>query len=226
MSDDQERAVVHREAEAAHRAPVFQEAPGEAEAEAVRDSFLRGAGPKPEDVAAGITGADAVSRARVLRRLQQERGNAYVQRVVAEAQGTPGRLVGLSQDEMVGEVGNRKGGGTSLPADTQTTMEGFFGADLSGVRVHTDSAAVSLNRELDAQAFTVGSDVFFGEGKYSPSSTEGQGLLAHELTHVGQQGGFGTPDVQRAAEDDEQKIGGAPAGPTPAPAVEEDESGS
>src|SRR5262249_23870708 len=155
-------------------------------------------------------------------RLQQERGNAYVQRVV-EARGTPGRLVGLSQPEMVEEVVSRKGGGSPLPEGTRGQMEGFFGADLGGVRVHADGEAATLNRELDAQAFTVGSDVFFGEGKYNPTSSQGQGLLAHELTHVGQQGGFGAPEVQRAEEDEEQK-GGAPAPEAaPAPLKEEEE---
>jgi hypothetical protein len=155
--------------------------------------------------------------------LQQERGNAYVQRVIAEAQGTPGRLVGLSQPDMVDEVASRKGGGSSLPEQTRTQMEGFFGADLGGVRVHADGGAGTLNRELDAQAFTVGSDVFFAEGKYNPSSTEGQGLIAHELTHVGQQGGFGAPEVQRAA-DEEELPGGASGAEGPAPVKEEEES--
>jgi hypothetical protein len=92
-------------------------------------------------------------------------------------------------------------------------MEAHFGADLSGVRVHSDGEAGSLNRELDAQAFTVGSDIFFDEGKFNPTSSEGQGLLAHELTHVGQQGGFGAPSVQREALEDEEskKMAGAPS---------------
>jgi Domain of unknown function (DUF4157) len=206
MSEDSERSRLYLNREASQpKPPVFQEAPGEADAEAVRDAFLKGAGPKPEDVAAGLTGADAVTRARAISRLQQERGNAYVQRVIVEAQGSPGRLVGLSQPEMVDEVASRKGGGSSLPEEARTQMEGFFGADLGGVRVHADGGAATLNRELDAQAFTVGSDVFFAEGKYNPASAEGQGLLAHELTHVGQQGGFGAPEVQRAAEEEEPK---------------------
>src|SRR5262249_23515769 len=108
---------------------------------------------------------------------------------------------------------------------TRGQMEGFFGADLDGVRVHADGEAAALNRELDAQAFTVGSDVFFAEGKYNPTSSEGQGLLAHELTHVGQQGGFGVPEVQRGEEDEEQK-GSAPVPEVAVgPAKEEEESG-
>jgi hypothetical protein len=62
-------------------------------------------------------------------------------------------------------------------------MEPRFGADCSSVRVHTGSEAVQMNHQLGAQAFTHGSDVYFGAGK-SPGNNE---LTAHELTHVVQQ---------------------------------------
>jgi hypothetical protein len=68
-------------------------------------------------------------------------------------------------------------------------MEGAMGADFSGVRVHTGSEAAGLSQDLSAQAFTYGSDIYFNEGKYNPGSTDGQKLLAHELTHTVQQGG-------------------------------------
>ena len=67
-------------------------------------------------------------------------------------------------------------------------MESHLGADLSGVRVHTDGNADRLNRSVQAEAFTSGSDVYFKSGKYSPESSDGRKLLAHELTHVVQQG--------------------------------------
>ena len=82
-----------------------------------------------------------------------------------------------------------KGGGSPLADNTRTSMESAFGADFSGVRVHTGSEAVQMSRDLSAQAFTHGKDVYFGEGKYNPGTREGGRLLAHELTHVGQQGG-------------------------------------
>jgi len=66
-------------------------------------------------------------------------------------------------------------------------MEARFGYDFSGVRVHTDSGAVESSRAIDAHAYTVGQDIVFGAGKYSPGSTEGRKLIAHELTHVVQQ---------------------------------------
>jgi len=68
-------------------------------------------------------------------------------------------------------------------------MEPRFGADFGGVRVHADAEAHQLNQDLSARAFTTGQDIFFKQGEYSPSSAGGQALLAHELTHVLQQGG-------------------------------------
>jgi hypothetical protein len=53
---------------------------------------------------------------------------------------------------------------------------------------YTGPTADSLNQQLGAQAFTHGADVYMGAGKYAPGSSDGQRLLAHELTHVVQQG--------------------------------------
>lgn len=43
---------------------------------------------------------------------------------------------------------------------------------------------------VNARAFTVGRDVVFGRGQYAPQTAGGKRLLAHELTHVVQQGGY------------------------------------
>jgi Domain of unknown function (DUF4157) len=66
-------------------------------------------------------------------------------------------------------------------------MEQAFGADFSGVRVHTDAQSDRLNRSIQARAFTTEKDVFFRQGTYQPESRRGQELIAHELTHVMQQ---------------------------------------
>ncbi|HOU12531.1 MAG TPA: DUF4157 domain-containing protein [Anaerolineae bacterium] len=81
-----------------------------------------------------------------------------------------------------------KGKGRPLPADVRAFMEARFGADLSGVQLHTDSNAEQLNRALSAQAFTHGKDIYLGAGKSDVTTATGQRLLAHELTHVIQQG--------------------------------------
>lgn len=66
-------------------------------------------------------------------------------------------------------------------------MEHRFGHDFSHVRVHSSLAAKQSAREVNAKAYTVGHDVVFGEGHYSPGTHEGRRLIAHELTHVVQQ---------------------------------------
>jgi hypothetical protein len=67
-------------------------------------------------------------------------------------------------------------------------MERHLGADFGGVRVHTDGRAAESARSVGAAAYTVGRDIVFDRGAYDPTSTKGQRLLAHELTHVVQQG--------------------------------------
>jgi hypothetical protein len=210
MPDRVQRLGSGNEAEAAlRRKPAeFQEASGEAEADASRNAFLQGATAGSVGLAGALGNADQATLARTMNHLQQEQGNAYVQRIVSEARGMPGRLVGQSQATMVQEVLQRKGGGSQLPEEASDRLERHFGAPMGGVRVHADGEAAAMSRELDASAFTVGSDVFFAEGQYDPRSTEGQALLAHEVTHVGQQTGFGNAALQReeAAPVDEEDL--------------------
>ncbi|MBX3053685.1 MAG: DUF4157 domain-containing protein [Caldilineaceae bacterium] len=91
-------------------------------------------------------------------------------------------------------IQSAKGSGQPLHDRLRSSMEQGFGADFSGVRVHTGGQADSLNRSLNARAFTTGNDIFFGKGQYNPGSSSGQELIAHELTHTVQQGAAG---VQR-----------------------------
>jgi hypothetical protein len=71
-----------------------------------------------------------------------------------------------------------------------------MGADFGNVRVHTDAQADALNQSPGAQAFTIGGDVVYRQGAYDPGSASGQRLLAHELTHVVQQGGAAAGSAQ------------------------------
>lgn len=79
------------------------------------------------------------------------------------------------------------GGGSPLDTSTRANMESRFGQDFSDVRVHTDGAAHESAKSVNAQAYTVGSNIVFQRDKYDPSSAGGQHMLAHELTHVVQQ---------------------------------------
>ena len=67
-------------------------------------------------------------------------------------------------------------------------MESSIGVDFSNVKIHTDNSAVQMNKDLHAQAFTHGNDIYFNSGNFNPESKDGQHLLAHELTHTVQQG--------------------------------------
>ncbi len=92
-----------------------------------------------------------------------------------------------SNHSIESKLKSRKGFGNKLSGKTKNVMESGFGADFSGVNIHTDSKAVEMSKELGAQAFTHGKDVYFNEGKYNPNTKEGKHLLAHELTHCIQQ---------------------------------------
>jgi hypothetical protein len=100
-----------------------------------------------------------------------------------QSDGSPNVSPNLSAD-----IQSRTGGGAPLPVGVRSFMEPRFGADFGGVRVHTDGHADRLNRQLGAQAFAVGPNLFFGAGKFRPDSHDGKELIAHELTHTIQQG--------------------------------------
>jgi hypothetical protein len=79
--------------------------------------------------------------------------------------------------------------GQSLDPATRVFMEQRFGHDFSQVRVHTGVAAERSAQDVNAHAYTYGSDIVFGAGEYAPATPQGRRLLVHELTHVIQQGG-------------------------------------
>jgi len=84
-------------------------------------------------------------------------------------------------------------GGRALTPDVRTRFESAFGADFGAVNLHTDANAAQLTRDVQATAFTHGNNIYFSPGAYDPGSARGQHLLAHELTHVVQQGRGGGP---------------------------------
>lgn len=88
-------------------------------------------------------------------------------------------------------INSIRGNGQPLPVSTRRFLEPRFGANFKEVRVHTDSNANNLTRRINAKAFTIGKDVVFGSGQYSPHTEAGRRLLAHELTHVVQQNNDG-----------------------------------
>jgi hypothetical protein len=101
---------------------------------------------------------------------------------------TTGLQRAVNEDKTVSpELENRihnATGGSPLPEEVRSFMEERFGVDFSAIRVHTDSAAAQMCKEVGAKAFAVGNRIYYGAG-YAPGKNE---LTAHELTHTIQQG--------------------------------------
>jgi hypothetical protein len=89
-------------------------------------------------------------------------------------------------------------GGEPLGAALRSFFEPRFGHSFEQVRVHTDAAAAASSQDLDALAYTRGRHIVFAPGRFEPHTERGQRLLAHELTHVVQQGWAGHERIQRA----------------------------
>jgi Domain of unknown function (DUF4157)/Pretoxin HINT domain len=99
-----------------------------------------------------------------------------------------------------------RGGGQLLPQSVRALLEPRLRRDLSGVQIHTEEAAAAKARAISARAFAFGADIYFAAGEYQPDTEAGRRLLAHELSHVAQEGG--PPTIRRQV----------PAAATPAPA--------
>lgn len=102
--------------------------------------------------------------------------------------GSAGGGISVSS-QMEGRLNSMQGGGQVMPDGLRNMMERGFNRDFSQVRLHTDSEAASLSSSIHAKAFTHGNDIYFNQGQFSPNTSEGQKLMAHELTHVVQGSG-------------------------------------
>ncbi len=154
--------------------------------------FLHGADPvQPECAACGGGDKLCPECAEELRRQPNEEDEEL------QAKATPGQTASLSP-ALEANIDSLRGGGQPLSASERAFFEPRFETNFSAVRVHTGSGAGELAQSLNARAFTVGSDIVFGQGEYSPSSSTSLNLLAHELTHVVQQEGAHTePSVMQ-----------------------------
>lgn len=106
--------------------------------------------------------------------------------------------------EITGALSRLQGRGRPLPETIAGPMGRAMGADLGGVRIHTGAEPARLARSVQATAFTLGRDIYFGAGSYAPQTSSGQRLLAHELAHtIAPAGGSGSapgPIIGRAAD--------------------------
>src|SRR5215510_12558702 len=160
----------------------------EQEADRVADEVMR----MPEPAAAG-DGTGARSGPPRLQRLCAECEEKVHRQMPDEEESlvqTAREDSGLEQAaaDIAPYVGSLDGRGTRLAPAVRAFMEPRFGADFSAVRVHTGAEADRSAESVRARAYTVGPHIVFRAGQYDPDSPAGKHLLAHELTHVVQQG--------------------------------------
>ena len=114
--------------------------------------------------------------------LQRHYGNRYVGRVVDRVR--EGGSSDAGPELVERSIDHPSGAGQGLDHGTRAQVEPAFGADFSGVRIHTDSRADSRNQSLSARASATSRDGFFRQDEYNPGPSGGRELLAHQLTHV------------------------------------------
>lgn len=163
--------------------PVSQSSdPAEREAERVTDRVM-----EPDEAAEGAIGGDEDN--------QRSTAAAQPQRSLSRTRSADDASVSEGLEAMVRAGVER--GGAPLPPATRSEFESRFGTDFSEVRVHTGPVANEAATSINAKAFTYGHDIVFGSGQYTPNSSEGRRLLAHELTHVVQQRSPSVRMIQR-----------------------------
>ena len=114
----------------------------------------------------------------------------------------PARPAGGNPPTQAAVDGAAGGRGRPLEPTLRLDMEQRFGHDFSRVRVHTGAAAAQSAHRLHAAAYTLGSEIVFGENAFDAGRQTGRRLLAHELAHVIQQSGHHSSEaatIQRKA---------------------------
>ncbi|MGZ4054943.1 MAG: eCIS core domain-containing protein [Bacteroidia bacterium] len=143
--------------------------------------------------------------------LVQNQPSATITSQTKEEEGT---LMAKSEDgslsgteKLQTTLDSSKGSGQALDDKTKTEMGDKMGADLSDVKIHTDSRAHEMSENINAKAFTHGQDIYFKQGNFDTTSTEGKSLLAHELAHTQQQkNGVGRKVQRQPGDGDDKKV--------------------
>jgi len=165
--------------------------PLEAEADRIADAVLRQPEPRPVDGSQRVQ--SAASRSATVQRqvsgLEEDEDNQSASTASelsfkrdASANTSTSLPEGLARAQDL-----TRGSGQPLGNSVQNFFEPRFNHDFSRVRIHTDEYASGVAKRLNARAFTVGNDIVFAKKEYTPNSSTGARLLAHELTHVIQQ---------------------------------------
>jgi hypothetical protein len=115
-------------------------------------------------------------------------GSAELPRSAPPQLGALGAAGGDVPGDLARRVDTLRSGGRAIDDRVRAPLEKYFNTDLSAVRIHASGADAQVSRAMGARAFTSGNDIFFDRGMYRPSEAGGRRLLAHEVTHVVQQG--------------------------------------
>jgi hypothetical protein len=203
--------VTEKDTPARTHATLAVEQPVHADASAPALRVVTAASESPRAAAQFLAAAGPNSG--VLQRAQRSFGNRASQQIVqrglmqrkCNCGGTCAKCQEEEEQKLVqrapaGEAFPDFGGipasqGEPLGNETQGRLEQHFGADLADVRIHTNAEAAESAQSLNALAYTSGRDIYFASGMYSPASSGGQHLLAHEVAHVVQQSSGLEPSI-------------------------------
>ena len=154
----------------------------EIEADQIADQVMRMPAGGGKALSTGSNASNGIHRKCAA--CEKEEEESIQRKPLSSAQGIPSG----SPDHVRSVIGS---GGQPLDLQTRSFFESRFGIDLSLVRVHTGPAAEQSAGEVNAHAYAIGPNIVFGEDQYAPDTATGRQLLAHELTHVVQQGAAG-----------------------------------
>ncbi|MBE9583491.1 DUF4157 domain-containing protein [Mucilaginibacter sp. JRF] len=169
----------------------------EQEADAVAEKVVKGA-----DTIPWInTHTQAVVQRKCAACAKEEEGEKHIQRKCAECEKEEQGLQrkengGVGQPSFSKVNQTLQSPGNSLDNRTLSFMESRFRQSFGHVRIHTDSVAAESAQSVNARAYTVGNNVVFGQGQFTPDTTAGKQLIAHELTHTIQQSSAGNTKLQ------------------------------
>jgi hypothetical protein len=181
--------------------------PAEREARSISKQVAAEDKGQPRAVKAGqkpVAAASQISRSHTKLDAEEERLGPAAKTKIQRATEPQAKDEGNTDADpaVVRRIQALRGQGEPIADDARSAMETRFGERFGAVRIHSNSEAHSLSERLQAEAFTVGNDIFFASGKYNPSSTAGRALLAHELTHVLQVGSADADAIHREASKD------------------------
>jgi len=172
----------------------------EQEADRIADEVLLMPDPAPAD-RSPIYGASAITHIQrqcpeCEKELQRQPEEEEEEKLL-QAKEMPGQTPNINSG-VEANIDSVLSGGQPLPESVRTYFEPRFGYDFNQVRIHTEPRAAESTRAMHAQAYTLGHNIVFGNGHYSPETSAGKHLLAHELAHVIQQDGSTPAVIQRS----------------------------